>query len=96
MISMTVDRKIIDELIWGNIDSEFIEAKFPLSISYEVSVNAKENVWNLFVGFLYFIHYRCGLMPKLGVNGRVGFEELEENFADRSSWVEFMINRSHA
>ena len=92
MISDIVDRGIIDALIWGDIDSEFIEAKIPLSISGDVRTSAKELVWNLFVGFLYFIHHSSGLMPKLSGGEKEYSDILKESFADRSSWVEFMVN----
>ena len=92
MISGIVDREIIDALIWGDVDSELIEAKIPLSISGDVRTSAKELVWNLFVGFLYFIHHRSGLMPELSGGEKECSGMLKESVADRSSWAEFMVN----
>ena len=90
MIPSSVDRKVIDALIWGNVDSEFIEARFPLSISGELSKMTKDLVWELFVGFLYFVHYKCGLVPKLSGHEKADFDSEGGDFADRSSWVDLM------
>ena len=92
MISDIVDKGTIDALIWGDIDSKFIEARIPLSISEDVRTSAKEIIWNLFVGFLYFIHYRSGLMPNLS-NGEKEYSDiLKKSFVDRSSWVEIIVS----
>ena len=91
MILGGVDKKIIDTLIWGNMDSEYIEAKFPLNISGEICELVKDLVWELFIGFIYFIHYKCGLVPKLSEYEKVEFDSEGGDFADRSSWVKFMI-----
>ena len=91
MISGSVDKGIIDTLIWGNMDSEYIEAKFPLNISGEICEMVKDLVWELFIGFIYFTHYKCGLMPKFNRYEKVEFDSEVGDFADRSSWIRFMI-----
>ena len=90
MIPSTIDKGIIDVLIWGYIESEFIEEKFPLSISDEVRRMTKDLVWQLFVGFLYFVHYKCDLVPKLRGCEKTEFDSVGGVFEDRSAWIDLL------
>ena len=91
MSSGGVDKAMIDTLIWGNVNSEYIEAKFPLNTSGEMCEMVKDLVWELFIGFIYFTHYKCGLVPKLSRYEKVEFDSEGGDFADRSSWTKFMM-----
>ena len=90
MASTKSEEEKINELIWGNLESEIIETKFSLYVASEVIKSAKVYPVKLLVGFLDFIHYKCGLEPKLGGNEKSEFGAIDGDFADRSSWVEFL------
>lgn len=91
MDSNEFDERKIDELIWGDLESEIMEAKFSLYVASQITELAKDFAANLFVGFLDFIHYKYGLVPKLSNNEKTVFDKKDGGFGNHSSWVKFMF-----
>ena len=91
MASSKIDKRKIDELIWGNLESEIMEAKYSLYAASDVIKSAKVYPVKLLIGFLDFIHYRCReWKPELNGNEKVEFDAIGGDFDDRSSWVKFL------
>ena len=90
--SSAVDERKIDELIWGDLESEIMEAKFSLYVASEVIKSAKVYPVQLLVGFLDFIHYKCGRMPKLSGREKAEFDAIDGDFDNSSTWVKFMMH----
>ncbi len=91
MASSAVGEREIDELIWGDLESEIMEAKFSLYAASDAIKSAKVYPVQLLVGFLDFIHYRCkGWKPALSGNEKAEFDAIGGDFDDRSSWVKFL------
>lgn len=91
MSSSSFYEKKIDDLIWGSLLSEIIETKFSLCAATEIINSAKVYPVTLLVGFLDFIHYKCGLMPQPNDDEKEAFEEIDHNFDDHSSWVKYLM-----
>ena len=87
MASSAVDKKKIDELIGGDLESEIMEAKFSLYVASELIRDAKIFSVTLLGGFLNFIHYKCGLVPKFIGSKKVEFDSIGGDFENRSTWV---------
>ena len=83
-------KRKIDELIWGNLESEIMNAKFSLYAASGAIDFAKVYPVKLLIGFLDFIHYKCGLVPKLDDRDKAEFDAIGGDFADPSSWVKFL------
>lgn len=90
MTSSSVDERKIDELIWGNLESEIMEAKFSLYVASDVIKSAKVYSVKLLIGFLDFIHYKYGMVPKLSGSEKSEFDAIDGDFDDPSSWVKFL------
>ncbi|MDE0265430.1 MAG: hypothetical protein OXK17_00150 [Thaumarchaeota archaeon] len=75
----------VNELIWGNLESEIIKCDFPLDSAPDAIPLTKDLVMQLFYGFLYFMHHKCGLALKETSTGmNFGGGDLD----DRSTWVD--------
>lgn len=91
MASSKVDEERIDELIWGDLGSEIMETKSSPYAVPQMTEFAKDCVTNLFVGFINFIHYKCGQVPKLSSSEKLEFDKIDGGFDDHSSWMELMF-----
>ena len=78
--SSAFDTRKIDELIWGDLESEIMEARFSLYTAHEVIKSAKVYPVQLLVGFLYFIHYKCGQALQLGGSDKAEFDGIDGDF----------------
>ena len=92
-----INEKAVNALIWGNLEYEIMETKFSLYVASQITELAKDFVMDLFVRFLDFTHYKCGLVPKLSNNEKAEFDKIGGDFEDRSSWVEIWmyVDRVH-
>ncbi len=76
-----MDKNKINELIWGNFESEILEMEIPLWTARDMmSINAMDGAYALFNGFLTFLMHKLGYKPKLPENFKVDLE-------DHSWWV---------
>ena len=76
-----MDKNQIDEIIWGNFESEIIQMPLPLwEFRYLMKAEAMNGAYALFNGFLTYLMFKLGYKPKLPEDFKVDLE-------DNSWWV---------
>ena len=79
-----MDKNQIDELIWGNFESEIIDMCIPLHASSHIlKTMAMDGAFALFNGFLTYLMFKLGYKPKL-VEGYKG------DIDDKSWWLNYL------
>jgi hypothetical protein len=79
-----VDKESLDDLIWGNFESEIIGMKIPLfTCSNIVKTMAMDGAFALFNGFLTYLMFKLGYKPKLS-DGYKG------DIDDKSWWLNYL------
>ena len=85
----------INELIWGKLESEFMDREIPLRAASDLIDWTRDLIVQMFYGFMYFMHYKCGLTPTFAHHEEKDFRD--SNLDDPSMWAESLmcVGREH-